>query len=66
MSLHAWLKRLAFPLFMIAFALFWRGQKELRAGDASLRPYLWISAAVVCVVVGSIGVRLRHAKEPEQ
>ncbi len=60
MSLQAWLKRLAFSLFIIAFALFWRGQKQIQAGDQSAGSYLWIVGAVVCVVLGSIGLRLRH------
>lgn len=63
-SREAWLKRLAFPLFMIGFVLFWRGQREVRAGDPSFLPYLWILAAVACVVVGSVGIRLKHAKRP--
>lgn len=66
MTLHAWIKRLAFSFFIIAFALFWRGQKSLQAGDRSVRPYFWMGGSVVCVILGSIGVRLRHTSPPQQ
>lgn len=60
MSLLAWLRRLTFSFFIVAFALFWRGQKQIQAGDESIRAYAWIVAAVISVVLGVIGLRLRH------
>ncbi len=60
MTPRAWLKRLAFSFLIIGFVLFWRGQKQIQSGDHSTSPYLWLSAAVACVVLGMIGVRLRH------
>lgn len=62
MTPRDWLKRLAFSFLIVAFAMFWRGQKQLRAGDQSAEPYLWISGACACVVLGLAGVRLRHAR----
>lgn len=66
MSPSAWLQRLAFSLFILAFVFFWRGQKEIQSGAGSVTDYLWIVAAVACVVLGSIGVRLRHSKRRER
>ena len=60
MTLHAWLKRLAFSLFIIGFVLFWRGQKQIQSGNGGVEASLWIGGAIGCVVLGSIGVRLRH------
>jgi hypothetical protein len=66
MTLHAWMKRLTFSFFIVAFALFWRGQKAQQAGDQSHRPYLWMGGAVLCVIAGSVGVRMRHTSPPEE
>ena len=65
MSVKAWLKRLGFSFFIIAFALFWRGQKQIQQGDRSVRPVVWMGAGVGCVILGSIGIRLRHGTRPE-
>lgn len=60
MTPHAWLKRLAFSFLMIGFVLFWRGQKQIQGGSTGVQPYLWLLGAGICVILGLIGVRLRH------
>ena len=66
MSLRHWLARLGFSFLIIAFALFWRGQKQWQAGDHGVRPVLWMASAGACVALGIVGVRLRHGPPQDE
>lgn len=62
MSLRRWMARLAFSFFIVAFALFWRGQKRWQSGAQDWQAALLMAGGVACVIAGAIGVRMRHER----
>jgi hypothetical protein len=55
-----WMVRFTFSFFIVAFALFWHGQRQYAAGDKSWRSTAWMGAGIACVLMGVTALRLRH------
>lgn len=59
MSARVLLARFAFSLLVVGIALAWTGRSSAQAGRDT-RAALADGGAVICIVLGFVGVKLRH------
>jgi len=55
-----WLARLSFSFLVLGLVLVWEWYKLRQAGAEGARPWLYIGGAVVCMILGILGIRARH------
>ena len=66
--MQRWLARLSLSFFIVAALLCWELYNVLvgRRGQVSeARVALYMIAAVIAIVMGAMGVRVRHRRDPD-
>lgn len=58
--INRWLARLSFSFLVIGLVLVWEWYKLDQAGAGGARPWLYVAGAVLCVILGVLGIRARH------
>jgi hypothetical protein len=56
--MHKWLARLSYSFIIVAAVLLWQGSKL--APSQGMKRTLCYGGALVCIVLGAMGVRARH------